>query len=867
MSQRLNLPKSDAMPLRRDPKKDSATVQFWKKSGAYKEQAEKDSTFHLMDGPPYANGEPHLGHFLNKVLKDMVVRSQNYLGNSTAFKPGWDCHGLPLELAVEKRLGTLPPSELKYHCARLAKKSVAKSRRAFMKSGVRAAWGEPYLTLSSELRTHTYTTLKTLFDRNLLQYKKSPVHMCPVCQSSLSDAELENAPAKKESLFFLVELAAKQHPLLVTNHTTPIRKPVYALVWTTTPWTVPMNKALAYAPGRTYTLQEYDTHFLLGENLDKFQLPLDDWNYRTERFVSSDKFPDMFDGGYQPLLDNRVEVVPADFVTANHTGWVHVVPAHGMDDFALGLKHNLSQDSLVGTDGFYHNLPPSLAVLNGKHVGNASADVVALLKARNLLTFHGSTKEEQPHCWRHKVPVFYLATNQVFLDLEPLKPKVNAMLDQTDLTESDKKALSGMMMARPNWCLSRQRQWGRRLYLWVDENNNLVKENSEYLQAQAEQNWPKVLELNADLKARGYTLVLDVLDVWFDSGNLGVAYHNVYGKTPDMVVEGRDQFRGWFQSLMWLSLACLDGPAFKNMMWHGFVLDKEKQKLSKSKGNAATLDTYLNEFGADVMRLWAGSATFGQDVAFSKEKLGQMKTFYDRFRLTLRYALSNLYDYTGDTSTLLNDLNTHAVLSDVPNMVQGMVAETLELEAAVSESYKKYEFRQALDLLYGFCEKRLSNFYFDSLKSCLYLDAADSKDRLLVQAGLCTVAEKLVQLLDVLCPFLAEEVRYLLPQAGYVLQREDNHSTKDVYEARTQAAALPEVQKHPKSEFKLTLPYTEDFSWRFSPARLASFVGFSEVEDGEKMSAVSLKDQASHGKCSRCWCYVTVDRLKDGMCC
>lgn len=856
MKNDLNLPTTN-FPLRKSPNSEKETVKVWKQNRVFDQQNHQGNTFHLMDGPPYANGEPHLGHFLNKVLKDLVCRSEELSGKTVEFKPGWDCHGLPLELAVEKVKGKQDVTALLKGCARLAKKSVSRSRKAFLQAGVKATWFAPYLTLSPELKKHTYTTLGSLFNKNLLQYKKSPVQVCPQCKSSLSDAELEHSDAKKDSLYFLVRLETKEE------------KPTFALVWTTTPWTVPMNKGLAYAPDQTYTLKEFERCKVLGQNMHgMFQ----DWgDLLGESQVNSNTFADSYPNAWQPLLRNETKLMPASFVTSDRTGFVHVVPAHGPDDFSLGKEYELSQDSYVATDGFYHNLPAPLLGLEGRHVGNAAPVVLDLLKQQGLFVSHSVSKAETAHCWRHNVPVFYLATHQVFLDLESLKPKVNETLNKTSLSPDDKRLLGEMMLNRPNWCLSRQRYWGNQLCLWVDKDNQLVKENAAYLQAMADENQELLTSLKQTLEESGCRMVTDVLDVWFDSGNLGVAYQNVYGVVPDMVLEGRDQFRGWFQSLMWLSMAVHDTPAFKNMLWHGFVLDKEKQKLSKSKGNAGTLDSYMKEFGTDTMRMWAASSTFGQDVAFSKDKLMQMKTFYDRFRLTVRYALSNLYDYDQDASLAMERLNSSRHLQNVDNLVQEMVNETMNLEQKVKEAFSKYDFREPLEELYLFCEKRLSNLYFDMMKSCLYLDEANSQDRRTVQAGLVVVLQKLMPLLEVYCPFLVAEVQDKFVPAQ-VKPRVANFNLNEVFEFRTWVSDQPEMQKKgSKTDYLLLVDgimYLRA-GLRTNAENMSRFVGTSAFEGkvGAANTLVDLKSNPDYEKCSRCRTFVLKTKCTNGVCC
>ena len=778
-----------------------------------------ENNFCLLDGPPYANGSMHLGHFLNKTLKDVIVRK-----NNNSFIPGWDCHGLPIEMAAEKLLS----KDLLKTCKQIALKSVAKSKKDFMNSGIIADWDNPYLTLSKYLRKDTYKTLKTLMEKNLLVAKKVPTNHCPKCESSLSDAEIEEQETKKSSLYVLFKL-----------NTNLNNKPLYALVWTTTPWTLPMNQGLAYNPNESYILREYNDKFIVGQNVDD----IDELN----DFVSEQSF-NVNDlkhlTSFHPFTGSKFPLMPAEFVTNDKTGFVHIVPAHGLDDYSLASKYNLSVETYISTNGYYHNLPNELKFLNGFHIGNVTN--IILEKLNDKVVKYFTYKAKSDHCWRHKVPTYFMATNQIFLDIDELKKKLVLVKDKFDVKLFD------MMMSRPSWCLTRQRKWGNCINVWFDQNNNMLKQETiaYYEKLINEEN---VEELEKHYTNLGYYKNIDVLDVWFDSGNLSNAFRYKYNKKPNLVLEGRDQFRGWFQSLSWLSLAVFDDIAFDKLLWHGFILDKEKNKFSKSKGDTKTLEYYFNKFGKDVMRLWAISSGFEQDVVFSEEKLSQMQQFYKKFRLTLRYCISNLYDY--DINYQLSNNN-----SDETKLAKAVISEMNDFIQECFELENNYNFKDVINNLYNFIENKLSSIYFDGMKSSLYLLDKESYKRKDLQFCLYYCLDKLSSLLDKYCPFLIKEINNHF-SVNNTEMLNINEDVNDLIALRSKLNNLYN-EKYPnykgsKMEFRYVcnenLPYSKSF--------LVNFLGISEIIYDNKEDLVNLKENANYKKCDRCWTYKPIEKL------
>ncbi len=735
-----------------DSTSDKQTQQVWEKmdvfnavNGEFAQHGAQDYT--LLDGPPYANGAAHLGHALNKTLKDLVLKSRWFLGYHTSYTPGWDCHGLPLELVVEKKYGRLAPEQLEKKCKNLALKTVARHKRDFKSLGVMAQWDKPYLTLSPQMRQQNWATLKKLFDKDLLEYKKYPVHYCPKCASSLASAELEEKEVQKHSLYFKMRVETKLGEVM-------------ALVWTTTPWTLPMNQGLAYRDEFEYEVWKSELDTLVLQNPQLVQDYLNENGYAFSSVVTGKDLG--LNASYTPLEYEKAGCYNAAFVESGATGFVHMASAHGPEDFELCQKENLEVKARLNKYGVYEfNSSSSLySELNGVSFANASKAVLGLMGQDNSLVKYEASLGEKNVCWRHKTEVYYNACSQLFLDLT--KPGNNLFERVKELLKSSNELnpvaldrLDYMLKTRPSWCLSRQRKWGCELRVLVDKSTNeLSPKTSEYLELLAlgqSEEAAQFLNQNADVEP-----LLDVLDVWFDSGNVANALMHGH-KTADMVLEGKDQYRGWFQSLAWLSAGANDELAFKDVLCHGFVLNQNKEKLAKSSGNSQSVETYLKKYGADTLRLWSAAQEVGPDAVFSDVKMKEMQKFYSRLRLSLRFLSSNVYDYEYSKHS---EHYESLLASDNPmdDLHRFELVKAQELEDRVKNHLKKYDFKSCVFELYDYCDNTLSSNYFEYLKNSLYLEAPKSPARVMGQAGACTVLLKLLKMVSVFCPFLAEEV-------------------------------------------------------------------------------------------------------------
>ena len=851
-------------------------LKYWENNNVFKKanqslQFLNNKQYVLLDGPPYANGQAHMGHALNKVFKDLVVKSRWFLGQSVEYRPGWDCHGLPLELAVEKQYGKLNDDELKKKCSTLAFKSLVKQRKVFKRLGVLGDWNEPYLTLSNKMRQESWATLKVLFDKNLLSYQQYPVHYCPACASSLAEAELENKLMPKDSLYFKMKLFSNKYENL------------YAVVWTTTPWTLPMNQALAYNETFEYELWSNEHEYLVGQNLTKLDY-VNNNNFKFLRTVAVDDLKAMM--CESPLTKKQVPLLVADFVEEGKTGFVHMACAHGPEDFELGQKNNLTAFTYLNKNGVFEC--DEFDSLNNKKYSQVAKDVCSLLQTKNLLVNFSQSQTEQQVCWRHKCGVYYNATWQVFLQLENnefnLKEKVKALLEKSNLSQVHKEKLSNMLLGRKQWCLSRQRRWGTPMNLLVNiQTNQLSTLSSQYLDMLAnQQDTSEFLKQHHDL-----SVFEDVLDVWFDSGNVVNEYMSRNGSqnkdyVVDLALEGKDQYRGWFQSMLWLCVAKYEMMPYGNLFSHGFVLDENRSKFAKSSGTGNVVDYYCDLYGADVLHLWVASQEPSMDSVFSEKKLDEMKTFYSRFRLSLRFLTSNLYDYNlSKHNDNLNDLK----LNNSYDLYRLTLKEMLKTREQMSNYFKSYDFKKALETLYLFCEKTLSNQFFDYVKNPLYLNDEQDKLRLMTQCTCYELLDGLFDMVKVFTPFVAEEFyQDFYQNKGSVFEKyyfndeknqflnslTVNYNWQKFYSLK--ALLQQELEKKQQSKevksklevlchFNLNQEYFKLLNHLKTHYSLPFLFGVSQVifdldvNNNNNLHLENLKLNSLYKKCPRCWNY------------
>ncbi len=759
----LNLPDT-LFPMRGDlAKREPAMLESWQgRYGKIREIASNRPKFILHDGPPYANGDIHIGHAVNKILKDIIVKSKTLSGYDAPYVPGWDCHGLPIELMVEKQLGKkdTEPSEFRRLCREYAHAQVESQKRDFIRLGVLGDWENPYLTMNHETEADIVRALGKIVENGHVYRGQKPVNWCIDCGSALAEAEVEyeekNSPAIDVSFEILERKALEQ----AFGLSLPDEK-AYAVIWTTTPWTLPANEAVCLNPEFDYVLARTEKGLLLlaeglkdgclerygiegevlgrckGSNLEKIQLA-------------------------HPFLDKRVPIILGSHVTLEGgTGLVHTAPAHGVDDYLVGLAYRLPVDNPVGSDGkFFDNVPH----VGGLSVWKANDVVIDLLEKNGHLLKVQKIRHSYPHCWRHKTPIIFRATSQWFIGMDhaevPLREIASKAVENTAFYPSWGKArLEGMIEKRPDWCISRQRNWGVPIPFFVDKETGslhpdtigLLEKVAKKIEKDGIEAWFSLdpSELGID---SSFEKLKDTLDVWFDSGT---THYSVLRKREDLkwpadlYLEGSDQHRGWFQSSL-LSGCAMDGRApYDSLLTHGFVVDANGHKMSKSKGNVVSPQKVMDSLGADILRLWVASTDYSGELSISDEILKRVTESYRRIRNTIRFLLANLADF---------DIEQNGMpLDEWLEIDRYALALTALLQEELKASYAKYEFHVVAQRLHHFCSEDLGGFYLDILKDRLYTSGENSASRRSAQNALFHVLNSLLRLLAPILSFTSEE--------------------------------------------------------------------------------------------------------------
>lgn len=780
----LNLPKTE-FPMKANlVQKELEILDFWKTHNTYQKMQEKDKSnaYILHDGPPYANGHIHIGHALNKILKDIIVKYKSMKGFYSPYVPGWDCHGLPIEHEVDKKLGSK-----KGEVSILAKRTLCKEyalnfldiqREEFKRLGVFGDWQEPYLTMSFQYEASIVREFGKFVEKGYIYKGKKPVHWCPSCLTALAEAEVEYADKESPSIYVKFELEAgeleKRFPNLSLND-----KRIFIIIWTTTPWTLPANLAIALHPDYEYSLvvgarEGYilATHFLSTNLPDKLGLDLK--NYRTEKKFH---FKDL-DGlkAKHPFIQRDSIILPAEHVTLEAgTGCVHTAPGHGQEDYELGVKYNLEIYSPVDDYGKFTEAVPEF---KGQYVFKANIGIIDLLKDKQALLHEEKVTHSYPHCWRCKKPVIFRATEQWFISMEKNDLRQNALneIKKTRWIPAwGLDRIKGMVENRPDWCISRQRAWGVPITLFQCKKckqiitdkaviDNVVKEVEK---AGADVWFEKSVK---ELLPEGYKCPkcnsseflkeTDILDVWFDSGVSHAAVLEADKRLSwpaDLYLEGSDQHRGWFQSSLLASAGTRGKAPYRAVLTHGFVVDGQGKKMSKSVGNVISPQEVTSKHGSEILRLWCASADYREDMRISKEILDRLVEAYRKIRNTCRFLLGNTHGFEVKS----HELKIKEELLEIDRLALSMLQHLIE---RVSRAYENFEFHEAFHSIYNFCVTNMSAFYLDVLKDRLYTFKAGSKERQAAQWVLYNILLALTKMMAPVLSFTAEEIWSFIPK-------------------------------------------------------------------------------------------------------
>jgi isoleucyl-tRNA synthetase len=777
----LNLPRTD-FPMKADlPRREPTFLAQWQTLNLY--QAIRDARqgrkkFILLDGPPYANGHIHVGHAVNKVLKDMIVKSKTLSGFDAPYVPGWDCHGLPIELNVEKKQGkpgqTLDAAQFREACRGYARSQVTLQRDDFVRLGVLGDWDHPYCTMDYAYEAGIIRSLATIIQQGHVYQGYKPVYWCLDCASALSEAEVEYADKTSTSIdvrFAAVDPADWFKHFGVSE---AVKLPLAVPIWTTTPWSLPGNQAVALNRAEDYVLIVCDdreqlivARALLPALLERYHIA----QHRELGHVSGEQLRGLL--LKHPLYDKTVPVICGDHVAVDAgTGAVHIAPAHGPDDFALGQQYGLSLQNPVDDRGCYRDEVPLFA---GQHVSRVNDAMIEALRAQGTLLHQATITHSYPHCWRHKTPVIYRATPQWFIGMDQAQLRDHALkaIPQVDWVPNwGEGRIQGMVASRPDWCISRQRTWGVPLCLFVHKKTGALHPNTvalmETIAKQVEQEgieaWHQ-LDQQALLgkEADDYQPTRDILDVWFESGVAHTCVPKMHSELDfpaDLYLEGSDQHRGWFQSSLLTAIAMVDQPPYLAVLTHGFTVDGQGRKMSKSMGNVIAPNEVVKTLGADILRLWIASSDYRGEITVSQEILSRSAEAYRRIRNTARFFLANLHDFdpAKDLVAAQDQLPLDAWAIDQARVVQ----------LDILKAYETYQFHVIVQRLQQFCVVEMGGFYLDVIKDRQYTLKANSLPRRSAQTALYHIVEALVRWMAPMMSFTAEEIWSYLPNRPYV---------------------------------------------------------------------------------------------------
>ena len=868
----LNLPKTD-FPMKANlAAREPELLKMWEETRLY-EQIQKSredrQLFVLHDGPPFANGDVHMGTGLNKILKDLVVKSQTMLGKRAPYVPGWDCHGLPIEYKVVKESRGLSPLEVRKRSEAFARKFVDIQREQFKRLGVFGDWEHPYLTMDPKYEAEILRAFAVFVEKGLVYQSKKPVFWSTGAQTALAEAEVEYQERDDTAVYVKFPIISGE-----------LAGKASIAIWTTTPWTLPANLAIAVDPKEIYVVRKFrrdgisDTLLLADRLVDAFCL--------ATKFEPTGEPLASFPGSKidkitarHPFLDRDSIVLTADFVTMDTgTGAVHIAPGHGEDDYWLGSKIGLAILSPVDDHGRFTD-EAGLPDLVGKYVFDANIDIVNLLRERGVLLGQENFHHSYPYCWRSKTPIIFRAVEQFFIRIDELRGKALDAINTVEWIPSwGKNRIAGTVESRPDWVISRQRSWGVPLPVFYSQNGEpildpkYIRKLADLVGERGSNIWFELDDVDLAKKLglpEGATHRNDTIDVWIDSGvshKAVCAIHPELRDPADMYLEATDQHRGWFQSSLMTSVALNNRAPYKICVTHGFVVDLDGKKISKSSTYDKPVHAghFVDKHGADLVRLWASSIDYTDDVPFSEEMFTRLGDTYRRIRNTLRILLGNLYDFDpGKQESRKEDFT----------LIDRWILERLDhVIADCRSAYDAFEFHKVYHTLNHFCAVDLSSLYIDITKDRMYCDAQDSPRRRATQMAMHTIFDALCRLLAPILAFTAEEAwrhsgaggSVHLLELSQTQGRRDGASAQiaDLLKLRAVIGQAIERARQEKLignalEAAVDLYSDSDITSKIDNEELEEFFILSDltVHQGKEASASVTK--TSYKKCARCW--------------
>jgi isoleucyl-tRNA synthetase len=897
----LNLPVTE-FPMKANlAQKELEILGQWEQSRLYEKLVEtgKDKPKYILhDGPPYANGHIHIGHALNKILKDIILKSKRMNGFDAPYVPGWDCHGLPIELQVEKNLGSkkheISKSEMRKQCREYATKFVGVQKEEFRRLGVLGDWDNPYLTMHYSYEGITARELARFAENGSLYKGKKPVHWCSSCGTALAEAEVEYADHKSPSIYVKFPLRddlAAAVPELGG-------KKVSVVIWTTTPWTLPANLAIAVHPDLEYVALETGGEVLIvARGLRKAFLLATGLEGEFIATFTADALTGK--RCRHPFYDRDSVILPGEHVTLEAgTGCVHTAPGHGQDDYELGLKYGLDIYNPVDNRGRFLE---TIEFFGGQFVFDANKNVIEKLREVGALVVAGEVSHSYPHCWRCKKPIIFRATEQWFISMEANGLRQKALTEIENIVwipKWGKERIYGMVENRPDWCVSRQRNWGVPITVFYCQacgealaDGRVMHHLANLFEQEGSDIWydreaGELLPAGTTCPACGkdaFDKEMDILDVWFDSGisHAAVLEHRPeLGSPADMYLEGSDQYRGWFHSSLLASVGTRGSAPYRNVLTHGFVVDGSGRKMSKSVGNVVAPEDVIKKYGAEVLRLWVAAQDYRDDIRISPEILTRLSEAYRRIRNTCRYILGNINDF--------DPARDMVSIGDMPEIDCWALHQLEILTEKVLKSYDDFEFHILYHAVNGFCTVEMSAFYLDILKDRVYTSRKDSLERRSAQSVMYHILDSIVRLVAPVLSFTADEVWRYMPgdrepsihlaafPALHPEWRNDRLVERwerimkvrgEVSKALEQARVAKVIGHSLDAKVTINVPadlgtflgeYARELKNIFivSCVDLQGTILTGEGYESDQLEGLTIKVEAAPGeKCERCWCY------------
>ena len=894
----LNLPKTSFSMKGNMVNKEPMILNKWEKQGIYKKMREHfagRNKFILHDGPPYANGNIHVGHAVNKILKDIIIKSKALSGFDTPYIPTWDCHGLPIELQVEKKHGKagqkIDENSFRKECRKYAKKQVELQKKNFKRLGVLGDWNNACLTMDFDYEANMIRTLAKIIENGHLNKGFKPVHWCTACGSALAEAEVEYAD--KVSPAIDVKFKIRDNDKLAAAFgIESIGHDTFAIIWTTTPWTLPANQAIAVRNDLKYSLIKLNSSYIiLAENLveSTFKRYAEE-NFKIIATTTGEKLVNIV--AEHPFYSRHVPIFHGDHVTDdNGTGMVHTAPTHGVEDFALGKEHDLSMEIFVKANGCYSE---NTKLFAGEFIFKANDSIVELLGEKKRLMNFDKIKHSYPHCWRHKTPLAFRATPQWFINMGQKhlrRDALKAIKETKWIPAWGETRIEGMVKDRPDWCISRQRTWGVPLPLFINRDTEELHPDTLAILEKVAQKIEKggvEVWFNADdsefiSDTANYKSVRDTLDVWFDSGssNMCLLDKNKELQFPaDLYLEGSDQHRGWFQTSLLVGLTAKGQKPFKEVLTHGFVVDENGRKMSKSLGNVISPQDIYNTLGADILRLWTASTDYKSEMTVSDEILKRTSDTYRRLRNTARFLLSNLNGFDPSTDIVKFD--------KLVKLDKWAVAKTKEFQDKIINAYNNYQTHTVAQLIHHFCSIEMGSFYLDIIKDRQYTAKSNGQAHKSAQTAIYHIIHALVRWMAPILSYTADEIWEATPKTiNLPIQLcewyTDLSSFKDsdkldldfwskVQEVRSEVNRVLEVKRgenllNASLEAKITL-YTDEANYKLlsqfgNELRFLLISSQAELKTIEYKTSTAVEstikglfidiEKLDETKCERCW--------------